>query len=332
MRHRFGRGAFTLIELLVVIAIISVLVALLLPAVQAAREAARRSACSNNLKQIALAALGVEARRGALPIGASSDGSPGTTNASYGLSWWVDLLPHLEQQAVYDRLDRRGPNSGLPLLHAKNGKAVTGLVLPVLRCPSTPLPTVRPVGVFQMMTPSYVGIAGATSHDGFGEARVNTCCGGLNNGEISAGGLLISNRAVTFAEATDGVSHTLLAGEASDFVYNRLGLEHRIDGAFPNGWLIGTGVRGTPPVYGGVLPSPSWNITTLRYAVNTADYDLPGVSNDRGPNNPLISPHPDGAHVVFGDGSVHFLPSQTEVPVLKRLATRDDGEAIIPLP
>ena len=332
MLHRRGRGAFTLIELLVVIAIISVLVALLLPAVQAAREAARRSACSNNLKQIALAALGVEARRGALPIGASSDGSPGTTNASYGLSWWVDVLPHLEQQAVYDRLDRRGPHSGMPLLHAKNGKAVNGLVMSVMRCPSTPLPATWPVGVFQMMTPSYVGVAGASSHDGFGETRINACCGSLSDGEISAGGLLVSNCAVALAEATDGVSNTLLAGEASDFVYNRRGLEHRIDGAFPNGWLMGTGVRGTPPHYGGAMPAPSWNITTLRYAVNTTDYELPGITNDRGPNNPLISPHPDGAHVAFGDGSIHFLPSQTDVPVLKRLATRDDGESEIPLP
>ena len=135
MLQRFRRGGFTLVELLVVIAIIGVLVALLLPAVQAAREAARQSACRNNLKQIGLAVLRVETRRGALPVGAASDGLPGTTNASYGLSWWVALLPHLEQQAVYDRLDRRGPNSGLPLFHAKNGKAVNGLVLPVMRCP-----------------------------------------------------------------------------------------------------------------------------------------------------------------------------------------------------
>jgi prepilin-type N-terminal cleavage/methylation domain-containing protein len=319
---------FTLVELLIVVAIISVLVSLLLPAVQAGREAARRSVCQHHLRQIALAALAVEDQRGALPTGARSDGLPGTVNASYGLSWWVDLLPHLEQQALHARLDRRGPHSGMPLFHAKNGKAAAGLVFAVMRCPSSPLPPLYRVGAYELMAPSFVGIAGATSDDGFEESRINACCGGLQNGQISAGGLLVSNRAVELAEATDGLSQTLLVGEASDFAYSRRGVEHRIDGAFPNGWLMGTGMRGTPPDYGGAKPDPSWNITTLRYAVNSRDYELPGINNDRGPNNPLVSPHPGGVHAATGDGAVRFVPDQTAVDVLKRLATRDDGDAM----
>ncbi|MBA4106590.1 MAG: hypothetical protein C0485_12600 [Pirellula sp.] len=316
---------FTLIELLVVILIIGVLLALMLPAVQAARETARRMSCQNNLKQIGLAALGYEARWGALPIGARRDGSPTGTSPSYGMSWWIDLLPELEQQVMFDRLDRLGPDSGLPLLHPKNGKAVHKWLLPTLLCPSSSVPTSWNVGGFEVMTPSYVGIAGATSEEGFDEPRTNTCCGSHDDGQIAAGGLLISNRAVTLKEVTDGTSNAFLAAEASDFSYDAVGREARIDAAFPNGWLMGTGVRGTPPEYGGAGPAPSWNITTIRYGLNERDYTLPGVSNNRGPNNPLLSPHAEGVNVVLGDGSVHLLSSEYDVLALKRSATRDDG-------
>ena len=110
-----------------------------------------------------------------------------------------------------------------------------------------------------------------------------------------------------------------------DWMRAMLGREVRIDAAFPNGWLMGTGVRGTPPEYGGAGPAPSWNITTIRYGLNERDYTLPGVSNNRGPNNPLLSPHGEGVNVVFGDGSVHLLSSEYDVLALKRSATRDDG-------
>jgi prepilin-type N-terminal cleavage/methylation domain-containing protein/prepilin-type processing-associated H-X9-DG protein len=316
---------FTLVELLVVVLIIGVLISLMLPAVQAAREAARRLSCQNNLKQIGLAALAFEARRGALPIGARRDGSPTGTSPSYGMSWWIDLLPELEQQVMFDRLDRLGPDSGLPLFHARNGKAVHKWSLPALLCPSSSVPTSWTVGGFDVMTPSYVGIAGATSEEGFDEPRTNTCCGSRNDGQISAGGLLISNRAVTLEEVADGTSNVFLAAEASDFSYDAVGREVRIDAAFPNGWLMGTGVRGTPPEYGGAGPAPSWNITTIRYGLNERDYTLPGVNNNRGPNNPLLSPHGEGVNVVFGDGSVHLLSSEYDVLALKRSATRDDG-------
>lgn len=324
-KDRFRR-AFTIVELLVVIAVIGVLVGLLLPAVQAARETARRSVCQSNLKELALAALNYEVARQAFPVGARSDGSPKTTKASYGFSWFVGLLPYLEQQAIYARLDRKGPNSGLPLLNSANGKAVHEIVLPIFRCPSSPLSPTWRVGSFQVMTPSYVGISGASNDDGFDEPRVNVCCYSLVDGQISGGGVLIANRAVAPAEITDGLSITLLAGEASEFVFDANGFEQRIDGAFPNGWLAGTGMRGTPPQYEATVITPSWNVTTLRYRVNTTDYSLPGIANDRGPNNPLVSAHVDGVNAVMTDGSIRYLLNPTDVLLLKRLATRDDGE------
>ncbi|MCL4207991.1 MAG: DUF1559 domain-containing protein, partial [Pirellulaceae bacterium] len=150
---------FTLVELLVVIAIIGVLVAILLPAIQAAREAARRSACQNNIRQIGLALLNHESARSSLPVGARS-------RVTYGMSWWVELLPFLELSTIGDQLDRKSPHCGTPGGNLRNAKAIDGLILPAAICPSSAIPPFHPVSGVQVMMPHYVGIAGATSHDG----------------------------------------------------------------------------------------------------------------------------------------------------------------------
>ena len=98
-----SRGAFTLVELLVVIAIIGVLVALLLPAIQAAREAARRMSCQNNLKQMGLAMLNYEGTKKVLPPG-STMGMPQTRN---GLSWHVEILPFAEFSSLQSKIENR---------------------------------------------------------------------------------------------------------------------------------------------------------------------------------------------------------------------------------
>ena len=98
------RGAFTLVELLVVIAIIGVLIALLLPAVQAAREAARRTQCANNLRQMGLAVLNYETANQELPAGSSTPA--GRINGDYLSTWTVDILPYLELQNLHDLWDR----------------------------------------------------------------------------------------------------------------------------------------------------------------------------------------------------------------------------------
>jgi prepilin-type N-terminal cleavage/methylation domain-containing protein len=135
MDRRRAKSAFTLVELLVVIAIIGVLVALLLPAVQAAREAARRSQCANNIRQVALGFVNYEDTTKSLPGGSSYDwwGPPGTTKDDY--SRWVPLvLPFMEQGAVADRIDLKKPFS-----NGVNYDFVKSLVLPVFICPSDPL-------------------------------------------------------------------------------------------------------------------------------------------------------------------------------------------------
>ncbi|MCA9234420.1 MAG: DUF1559 domain-containing protein [Planctomycetales bacterium] len=109
-RQNHGPRAFTLVELLVVIAIIGVLVALLLPAVQAAREAARRMQCQNNLKQIALAALNHESARGALPPGCVAYADDENRD-NVGTGWAIEMLPYMEQGALYERYDFEGKKS-----------------------------------------------------------------------------------------------------------------------------------------------------------------------------------------------------------------------------
>ena len=133
-----AKRAFTLVELLVVIAIIGVLVALLLPAVQAAREAARRSQCANNLKQLGVALHNFESTRKYLPPGAITGSTPTEAHQVFSVpvhmthGWTIFLLPYLEQQGVYDQyqLDQDWRT-------AENRDARESLI-PTLLCPSTP--------------------------------------------------------------------------------------------------------------------------------------------------------------------------------------------------
>ena len=135
------RSAFTLVELLVVIAIIGVLVALLLPAVQAAREAARRSSCTNNMKQLGIALHNFHDTFNRFPPGGARDQQPFGTHATgggWGSSWKVYILPYIEQNAIYDKWLFDGANSGYT--HASNMVYTNRLKIATYRCPSSPVP------------------------------------------------------------------------------------------------------------------------------------------------------------------------------------------------
>jgi type II secretory pathway pseudopilin PulG len=318
------RCAATLVELLMVIAITGVLCALLIPAVQQSRESVRVTTCQNNLRQIGVAILDYEAARGQFPMGADGRYEQSLSPTSmFGLSWWADALPFLEQSAVADRLDRQGRNTGWALLNTHNGEVADGFAPDVWFCPSSRIDRFVKSGDFFIAAPSYVGISGATSHDGFQENRVSPCC--RSDGEISAGGVLIPNAAVRAGRISDGLAKTLLVGEQSDYAYRPAGQTRRIDGGFALGWLAGSNAPGIPPNYGS-RESPAYNIATVRYRLNEKRYELPGIYEDRGANNPLVSPHWQIVNVLLCDGSVQAFVDATEVVALKRLATRDDSE------
>jgi prepilin-type processing-associated H-X9-DG protein len=127
---------------------------------------------------------------------------------------------------------------------------------------------------------------------------------------------------------SDGLSNTIAVGEASNYAIDSAGNRKDIDGSFPVGWITGTTASGTPPNYNPGFSPTCWNITTIRYAPNSRDYNRPGIRDNHGPNNPLMSAHSGGVHCLLADGSVRFVNETIDVMNLKRLARRDDGRNV----
>ena len=180
-------AAFTLVELLVVIAIIGILVALLLPAVQAAREAARRTSCANNLVQICLALHHYDSAYEMLPSGVRDTTGPiSSTPAGLHHSWIAQLLPYLEQTMAFNRIDQQVS------VYAPAHSAIRNVELTLLRCPSDP-----------RLGPAHSNYAGC-HHDV--EAPI----------DVTNHGVLFLNSRIRFADITDGSSHTIFVGEKLD--------------------------------------------------------------------------------------------------------------------
>jgi prepilin-type processing-associated H-X9-DG protein len=322
------RLASTPIELLVVVSILGTLAAMLLPAIQAARESARATACRNNLHQIGFALAECESVQRHFPMGAQGRYDRLLSPViMYGLSWWADTLAYLDEANISDRLDRTGANTGWAYLNAHNGELADGFAPAFWFCPSSAVRHFVKSLDYQIAAPTYCGVSGATSDDGFPETRVNRCC--RSEGQISAGGVLVPNTVIRVSQITDGLAETLLVGEQSDFAYTNGGQQIPIGAAFVKGWLAGTVTLGVPPNYSDWL-APSYNLATIRYQLNEHRFELPGVSDDIGANNPLLSPHPGIVNLLYCDGSVHAVHDSMEINLLKSLATRDDSGGATP--
>jgi len=329
------RNGFTLIELLVVIAIIAILIALLLPAVQQAREAARRTQCKNNLKQIGLALHNYHDVANGFPIGVN-----GTVPNGWGVSFWTLLLPYVEQAPLYNSMQFEGHSAGYTgqgIGNTVNGPLVRGKQLAFLACPSSPLEVFSDTGGgIQSQRAQYVGIAGAVNDDltanpqGFtnsgGSPQLNSdnCCSCTTQGIHARGGVLLPSKSVKFRDITDGTSNTMAVSEQADFATNSSGGQVRINNH--HGWMMGTGAVGPNS------NARRFNLTTVRYPPNavkeTGGANLPGVCNNDGANNGIFSSHVGGVQVLLCDGSTRFISENLDLSTLKRLATRNDRQVI----
>jgi prepilin-type N-terminal cleavage/methylation domain-containing protein/prepilin-type processing-associated H-X9-DG protein len=320
-------AAFTLIELLVVVAIIAVLIGLLLPAVQKTREAAARAKCLNNLKQVGVALHNHHDTLGRLPRGGTTSPSAlSLPGGNYGHSWWVLLLPYLEQDNLHSRFDLLGVHhSSTGLVYAArnehNGTLLAGKPLPLLWCPSSTLPRFVLVGSVAgtadgVASPSYVGIAGAVDHrtrlDRTAETDQHR-----GKGITSLGGALVSHEDRRLTDLADGASNTMVVGEQSDWCRTAAGARVNCRGDFGHGFAMGPGRP---------LENRHWNLTAVRYPVNDRAWENAGVGElQYGQNRPLLSPHAGGINALMGDGSVRFVREAIPLQALYDLSNRDDG-------
>ncbi|HAH45677.1 MAG TPA: prepilin-type cleavage/methylation domain-containing protein [Planctomycetaceae bacterium] len=319
---RQKKQGFTLIELLVVIAIIAILIALLLPAVQQAREAARRSQCQNNLKQLGLALHNYHDSFNGFPIGSSYQ---------YASSWMVAILPYLEENALYNKWTfvgaRGGQTSQAPTttVDAFKNKVISGF-----QCPSSTLESLSRDAVSpRFSTSSYVGISGAPTASAPISTTVGARCIQGLYGVVCSNGAMPPNVSIRSNDFTDGLSNTIIVGEQSDHVTDSSGAKVDIRNSWRWGFTMGAGAAGHPGTSNWLttVANDCHNVTTLRYKVNfkTKTNDA-GGSLEYGTNNGIQSIHAGGAYVLRGDGSVKFLSESIDFnAILTPLAVRNDG-------
>lgn len=199
------RRGFTLIELLVVIAIIAVLIALLLPAVQQAREAARRTQCKNNLKQIGLALHNYHDTVGRFPMDAIRTFQPQGTPAARNFSWMTMILPYFDQAPLYNAINFSAPLWGQTV--SSTGKEIRSTMLTALNCPSDPGwgDTGRTRGF------AWTDYAGSSGWDMW------------DRPDDQHGGVFTAFTCVKIADITDGTSNTIMVAEANSHSYKNGG-------------------------------------------------------------------------------------------------------------
>ncbi|MGQ9503861.1 MAG: DUF1559 domain-containing protein [Thermogutta sp.] len=350
------RQAFTLVELLVVIAIIGILIALLLPAVQAAREAARRSQCTNNLKQLGLAIHNFHDVNSVFPIG-----QPDDDNNNY--AWGAYILPYIEQKSMYDTLV--GGGAALVYIPGGDNLRVHGAIREITGV-SPALPSGHPV----RNTDSYnwwcqVGNnhgnpSGATNvaaktiinsficpsdvlpkQDNNGYGKSNYCCclgsdvpwynqlisGGPSWSQPSGSGgqdgmfrLAQDNYnhfVTSFAELTDGSSNVIAIGEVTETPNVTRTM---IDRVFPL-WAGGNND------WAGQWRIASWaRVCGVYTPINSKDQTP--IINLTLADFAFGSKHPGGANFLFGDGSVHFLSETIDATLYRNLANIRDGNPV----
>jgi len=325
------RTGFTLVELLVVIAIIGVLVALLLPAVQSAREAARRTSCVNNLKQIGLGLHNHHDTKKILPPGGTYYGvcctPPTYTN------WAIELLPFIENAALYeqykqDELNTSANNTKVGQQRVKAYECPTDTMIGILEVPDSG------PGTSKLMHGSYRAVSGkmnlAVGHGAWDSYEPSLWPGGVMNPlyksllhsiGVSYNGAPAPTTAQsmggpeTFANATDGLSNTLMVGEYTTRTTTGRGTFWAYTYASYNQSSIGAESR----LYG------------KHYGSSSSDkkgcWGIPGLYGDQTCKRAFNSEHASGAQFTIGDGSVRFISYNVDMNLLQNMATMSGGES-----
>lgn len=320
-----SRRGFTLVELLVVIAIIGILVALLLPAIQAAREAARRSQCSNNLKQVALAILNYEGTKKTIPAGS------GYLHEEPKGNWVVEILPFMEEQAVEAQYDfSLYPDQGRNLELAAVTR-IESLICPSDEASGQPILDNRRQGAgshnpLRAQGLWYTGSMGPTMPDqcafdtnvqtlrytclgcGFGTlnpttgAPANACARfhyPLQSPDCCAGMICRRNEGIKLRKVTDGLSQTIMLGETlpSHWVWNCIFCDN-----FP--------------------------VSSTHIPINTMDKSE--LAENYWRTSGFKSMHPGGINVAMGDGSVRFLSESIDYVTYNMMGSRANSDVLPP--
>lgn len=284
----FSRKGFTLIELLVVIAIIGILVGLLFPAVQSVREAARRTQCMNNVRQVALALHNHESAHKIYPPGWTAT-NPNVAPATPGWGWSYHVLANVEANTIFEQI-----NPSLPINDPTHtSKEFFTTVIPVFQCASDPAPNV--VNLYDHIEHHHGGVhhdeellGGRSNYSGvFGSTEIEAS-------PFSGNGMFFGNSRIRQRDVLDGCSNTLMLGERrNDFgTLSWMGALEEADEPFSR-------------------------------VVGSADH----TPNSReGHFEDFRSYHPQGANFAFADGSTTTLTNTIDIDVYRALSTRAGGE------
>ncbi|MFT5302558.1 MAG: prepilin-type N-terminal cleavage/methylation domain-containing protein [Mariniblastus sp.] len=326
MHHSTRRKAFTLVELLVVIAIIGILIGMLLPAVQQVREAARRTACMNNSRQLALACHNYESTHKQFPPGGNAWNWNDTTrfitpwrngtspNQGNYHGWICYLLPFMEANNLYDKID----------IHISFGHTnsfdspehLTGKPIPSLMCPSDVGDTLNEtyyVGSDASKKNAKTNYIGCTGTNTWGGNRTR-------NSRRILHGIFGPNSETTFAKISDGSSNTVMVGERTSEKETGNGAKEFCQGAIWAGRVRRQNVTHIPS---NDIPDGGWYACLGRAGGN--QYVVNGRFRAR---NIASSGHPGGAVVSMGDGSTQFLSDNLSNSILKNLCQMSDGNII----
>ena len=306
LKKATSKKGFTLVELLVVIAIIGILISMLLPAVQSVREAARRITCANHIRQLGLSMHNFESANQHFPHAWGED----------GYTWGIEILPFIEQQNLFDTLNRGGSWTAGP------NELAAATVVPIARCPTSPIPDHQDHnGVTDRVPADYRANIGSDVRGDTGPVLPDS----LSTRDSNPNGVFWGCSKTGFRDISDGSSNTVLIAESrTDPRFNK-------DGNSTDHWFIG---------------SP--NISAFKCDPNsstgggTDGHDFSEVvgsgmveMNARVTNPSLHgalieisfgSYHIGGMNVVFGDGSTHFVSAQTDTAAYQAMFSRNGGE------